>query len=527
VRRSLATGLACLAVPAAILLSACAVGEPTPATRVGGTGATLNGTVQSSVRGPTDYWFRFGETTAYGSDTAHRTIDIEDDAKHPVSEPITGLSPSTTYHWQMCVRDGEEDPPRIICSKDQTLATHSAGPVASIAAGFDHTCAILHNGSVRCWGNGSSGQLGQGNTDGLGLTTGTLPDSVPPVDLGPGRTALQISAGYDHTCALLDDHSVLCWGSGAAGGLGQGDQYPIGDDETPGSVGPVDLGEGHTAVEVAAGANYSCAILDDGSVKCWGAGTYGELGYGNTTNVNDPSTVGPVNLGAGRTAVGIGASANHTCVIVNTGDVMCWGLNFIGALGYGYNENVNPNIGDDETPDSVGTIDLGGHTALEVTGGDHFTCAVLDDHTARCWGSSWRGFTGYPGGNDYYSPPTEPIDLGAGRTVLSIEGAADHSCALLDDHSVRCWGFGDDGRLGYGNTDDVGDNETPGYAGPINLGPGRTAVEVSAGRWHSCALMDTGAVRCWGEGSFLGYGNQISIGDNETPDAAGPVSLGD
>jgi len=110
---------------------------------------------------------------------------------------------------------------------------------------------------------------------------------------------------------------------------------------------------------------------------------------------------------------------------------------------------------------------------------------------------------------------------------LSVDGGADHTCAVLDDHSVRCWGFGDDGRLGYGNTNDVGDDETPGSAGPVNLGPGRTAVAVSAGRWHSCALMDTGDVRCWGEGSFLGYGNSTTIGDNETPDTAGPVSLED
>jgi len=405
--------------------------------------------------------------------------------------------------------------------------TPPAPQVKQLAAGFDQTCAILHNGSVRCWGNNSSGQLGLGNGNDVGHTPNALPDSVPPVDLGQGRTALQISSGFDHTCALLDDHSVLCWGSGAGGALGQGDQSDIGDNETPGSMGPVDLGANHTAVAVAAGGSYSCAILDDHSVKCWGSGSYGELGYGNTTNVFDPSTVGPVDLGAGRTAVAIDTAANHTCVILTTGDVMCWGGNFGGKLGYGYNETVNNNIGDDETPASVGTIDLGGHTALQITGGDNDTCAVLDDHTVRCWGTGYRGINGYPGDTDYYSPPTQPVDFGPGRTALSIEGAADHTCAVLDDHSIRCWGFGDDGRLGYGSTADVGDNETPGSAGAVNLGPGRTAVAVNAGRYHSCALMDTGDVRCWGEGSFLGYGNLTSIGDNETPNTAGPVSLGD
>jgi alpha-tubulin suppressor-like RCC1 family protein len=513
----------------ALLLSACAIGTPTAPTRIGATGATLNGTVSSNVRGPTEYWFRYGETSSYGSETPRGTIDVEDDQAHPVSEPVAGLSPDTAYHWQMCVADREEDPPRTICSKDQTLATHHMGAVKSVAAGFDHSCAILHNGSVRCWGNGYTGQLGQGNTESLGHTSGTLPDGVPPVDLGEGRTALQISSGYSHTCALLDTHQVLCWGDGAGGDLGQGDQEPIGDDETPGSVDPIDLGGDHTALQISAGLNYNCALLDDHSVKCWGSGSYGELGYGNETNVFDPSTVPPVDLGGGHTAKAIATPSSHTCAILDSGDLKCWGFNFAGTLGLGDDYAADPYVGDeeDEVPATLPTLDLGGHSALQVSGGDHHTCAVLDDHTARCWGSGWRGKNGYPGSDHYDSPPAEPLDFGSERTVLAIDGGADHNCALLDDHTVRCFGFGESGQLGYGDTEDVGDDETPGSAGPIDLGPGRTALEVSAGRWHSCALLDDGAVRCWGDGSFLGYGNLIFIGDDETPGGAGPVSLGD
>jgi alpha-tubulin suppressor-like RCC1 family protein len=276
---------------------------------------------------------------------------------------------------------------------------------------------------------------------------------------------------------------------------------------------------------VAAGAA-SCAILDDDSVKCWGSGAAGQLGYGNGTGeVLDPATVGTVDLGQGRKAASIDAAADHVCVILTTGGVMCWGGNTAGKLGYGYNSSVTQNIGDDETPASVGTVDLGGHSALKVTGGDNHTCALLDDHTVRCWGTPYRGINGDPTGHEHDSPPAEAVDLGARRTAIDLEAAADHTCAVLDDHTVRCWGFGDDGRLGYGNTDDVGDDETPGSAGPVNLGSGRTAVAVSAGRWSSCALMDDGNVRCWGAGSELGYGDNTSIGDDETPDMAGPVPL--
>ncbi len=397
--------------------------------------------------------------------------------------------------------------------------------VKQVAAGFDHSCVILYDNSVNCWGSNYVGQLGQGNTTEYGGSPSAPISSEPPVNLGSGRTALQISAGYSHTCALLDTHQVLCWGAGGGGDLGQGDQRDIGDDETPASVPPVDLG-GHTATAISAGAGHTCAILDNGNVKCWGGGQHGQLGYANTAtepNVIDLNSVGTVDIG-NRTAVAIDAAADHTCIIANDGGVMCWGGNTAGKLGYGYNETQNQNIGDDETPASVGEVDLGGHTAIQITGGDNHTCALLENHTVDCWGTPYRGISGDPSGLQHFSP-SGPIDFG-NHTVLQIEAAADHTCAVLDDQSVRCWGFGDDGRLGYGNTNDIGDNETPGSAGPVNLGAGRTASQVSAGRWHSCALLDIGDVRCWGLGMFLGYGNQVNIGDDETPDTAGPIDFG-
>jgi dipeptidyl aminopeptidase/acylaminoacyl peptidase len=141
--------LAVLAVPAAILLSACAVGKPQPATYITDSSATLNGDVFSDVEGETAYWFRYGKTTAYGAQTSRRTVAITDQSAYPVSAPISGLSPGTTYHWQMCVQDSEEDPPRDICSKDQTVTTKSQAGRSGIVfnsmmvGGVDQT-DILH-----------------------------------------------------------------------------------------------------------------------------------------------------------------------------------------------------------------------------------------------------------------------------------------------------------------------------------------------------------------------------------------------
>ena len=200
-------------------------------------------------------------------------------------------------------------------------------------------------------------QLGAGNTTDIGDTE--LPSTVGPVDLGAGRTAVAISAGNLFTCAILDDGAVRCWGAGADGRTGQANTTTVGDDETPGSVAVVDLGAGRTAAAIAAGARYACALLDDATVRCWGANASGQLGYANTTVIGDnesPATAGPVGLGAGRTARAITAGDTHTCAILDNNAVRCWGANADGQLGYA-NTTV---IGDDETPATAGPTSLGG-----------------------------------------------------------------------------------------------------------------------------------------------------------------------
>ncbi len=411
----------------------------------------------------------------------------------------------------------------------------SVGPVRlgagrrAVVAGDAHTCAISGAGSVRCWGLGADGRLGYANTASIG--DDETPAAVGPVDVGAGRTALAVTAGSAHSCAVLDDGSVRCWGSGASGELGYGNTASIGDDETPGSVGPVNLGAGRTAVAVTAGDKHTCALLDNGSVRCWGDGSNGRLGYGNTASIGDdesPGSVGPVNLGAGRTAVAIAAGGAQTCALLDNGSVRCWGLGSDGRLGYA---NTN-NIGDDEVPGSVGPVNLGaGRSAVSVTAGDAHTCALLDDGSVRCWGSGAGGQLGYGNttsiGDDETPGSVGPVSLGAGRTAVAVTGGDKHTCAVLDDGSVRCWGDGSNGRLGYGNSTTIGDNETPGSVGPVDLGAGRTAVSVTAGVAHTCALLDDDTVRCWGLGADgrLGYADQNNIGDNETPGSVGPVIL--
>ena len=410
---------------------------------------------------------------------------------------------------------------------DQASQPGSAA-AAHLDAGKNHTCVIRSGGSVRCWGSSGEGELGYGNRNTIG--DDERPGSVGPVDLGPGRTAQAITAGDFHTCALLDDGTVRCWGFGANGRLGNESLGNVGDNETPGSVKPVELGG--KARAISAGAAHTCAILDGGAVRCWGYGVYGQLGNGGDPSLyhedigddEAPGSLPPVDLGLGRTAAAITAGDLHTCAILDNQEVRCWGSGEKGRLGYGNVLNVTD-------PNTAGSVALGnGRTARAIGAGFSDTCALLDDGSVRCWGEGHLGRLGYGNefdiGDDETPATAGPVDLGPGRVALAISAGDGHACALLNGGDVRCWGFGGDGRLGYGNEVTIGDDEEPVAAGPVRIGPVGAAA-ISAASRQTCAQLQDGAVRCWGYGANgrLGLCNQLNIGDDELPDAVAPVSF--
>jgi len=410
-------------------------------------------------------------------------------------------------------------------------AEQASQPTAAAAARQDvgrfHSCALLNSASVRCWGYGRDGALGYGNRDTVG--DDETPAQAGPVALGPGRSALAVSAGSVHTCALLDNAGVSCWGFGGDGRLGYANTNIVGDDETPAAVGPVSVGG--PARAITAGRGHTCAILGDGSVRCWGFGFDGRLGYGNRNSIGDdelPSAIEPVKLGAGRTATAITAGDAHSCAVLDDASVRCWGFGGNGQLPNGNTIN----IGDDETPDTISPARLGaGRTVKAISAGDFHTCVILDNGTVRCWGFGGNGRLGY-GNTDSIGDNETPdavgtVDLGTGRTAVAVAAGANHSCAILDNGSVRCWGFGRNGRLGYGNTNDIGDNETPGSVPPVDLGAGRTARAITAGGESTCARLDDGSLRCWGNGGngFLGNCSPNLIGDDETPGSIRALDL--
>jgi hypothetical protein len=197
-------------------------------------------------------------------------------------------------------------------------------------------------------------------------------DDLPPVDLGTGRTARAVSAGFSHSCALLDDWTVKCWGDGEFGQLGQGDRERRGDepDEMGDDLPPVQFVPGNTARALTTGAYHTCVMREDGTVTCWGEGINGQLGNGFPPDVgNFPDTVGgAIELGTGRSATAITTGDDHTCALLDDATLKCWGKNSIGQLGLGDDNNRGAE-GNDMMGDVLPAVDLPrlvGRAALTV-----------------------------------------------------------------------------------------------------------------------------------------------------------------
>lgn len=330
--------------------------------------------------------------------------------------------------------------------------------VVDMSAGFYHTCAVLEDGSVKCWGLNNLGQLGQGHTDSLGDDEAV--SSITAIPLA--SAAKKIYSGTFYSCALLDNKNVQCWGDNSRGQLGYGHNNNIGDDETLAGLGYVPVGASVVQMDISTISSHSCAALSNGDLKCWGANNNGQLGYGHANDVNDASAVGAVPFGANVLQIATGF--NHTCALAGGQKIRCWGSNANGQIGLGYQDI----IGDDESADSVGFIDISGDgtdTYNMVASGNNHTCGVSVSNEVFCWGDNTKGATGIAwaqiiGDDEQLNLENTKVNLD--KAVSQVSGGALHTCALTkDEGEVICWGYNVFGQLGIGNTDTIGDNEDP------------------------------------------------------------------
>ncbi|MCX4246612.1 RCC1 domain-containing protein [Paraliomyxa miuraensis] len=379
-----------------------------------------------------------------------------------------------------CVPDSS-DRDEALALREGSLAV---GPM-SISLGAATTCVTLETGQVECWGRGDQGRLGQGRS---------LASSEPdPLELEPialGRKASMVATNGTQSFALLDDGTVRAFGLNAARELGLPHAATIGDDETPaGTSLPTLVALDGPAVEVAAGEGFGCARLVDGRVQCWGRGDEGQLGRGELAGVQAPADVM-----LGGTAVGLAVGAAHACALLSQGTVRCWGRDDAGQLG------LAGAGGSIDVPAITGDIALGGTAVQVVAGADH-SCARLDDGALRCWGEGAEGQLGHAGlepiGDD--ETPAEAGDVALGGVAVAVTAGRAHTCALLDDGSLRCWGQGSEGQLGVPGSPTIGDDETPADIDPVDMG-GLTVTAIASGALadHTCARLDDGSLRCWG-----------------------------
>jgi len=422
----------------------------------------------------------------------------------------------------------------------------------SIAAGVAHTCAILDNGALKCWGLNNFGQLGLSDVNSRGDSAGEMGDNLPYVDLGTGHTARALALGNYQTCALLEDGSVKCWGYAGFGAIGSGDPNSRGD--APGEMGdnllPVDLGTGAGcyAKSIVAGGHHTCAILGNGSAKCWGYNTHGELGLGDAVQRGDDAGemgngLPAINLGCGRTAKRLTATYFNTCAELDNGQTKCWGAAFTGMLGIGPSGARGDEPGD--MGDNLPSFNFGSSrcgSSIKSFGSGfafHYGCALLDNNTVKCWGANSYGQLGIDHSSnvgdeagDMGAPRLSYVSLGSAVTVVSVGAGDHHSCALLSNGTVKCWGANLFGSSGLGDT--ARHDGRASYLGnnlpAVNLGTGRAAVALYVGGEHSCAVLDNGVLKCWGLNNHgqLGLGDTNDRGDapGEMGDALPAVALG-
>jgi alpha-tubulin suppressor-like RCC1 family protein len=352
-------------------------------------------------------------------------------------------------------------------------STHVLGPaIADIAPGDNGTCVLLTRGGVKCWGDNQYGQLGDGTY--IGSLVARRVKGITEA------TALGARAAF-HECALLASGAMKCWGGNFSGQLGIGISGGY-------SAVPVAVIGINSATAVAVGWHHSCALLAGGAIQCWGYNDEGQLGDGTNTKSSIPVSVTGIS-----TATAVASKGSHNCALLASGAVQCWGQNDYGQLGNGTRTSSN-------TPVTV----VGINNATAIAGGGYFSCALLTGGAVRCWGRDVEGQLG--DGHDPYEYSSIPVPVALASTAVAITAGAHHACAVLSSGAAQCWGLNWNGQLGNPLTTAWATST------PVRVSGIGAPVRLVAGGRHTCALLSDGAMRCWGANESGELGNGRAIG---------------
>ncbi len=412
----------------------------------------------------------------------------------------------------------DDSTPSTVCDEPQPAAPEcgvvaDAGTPVSIVSGSYHTCALLAGGTVKCWGDNTQGQLGTG----VGCTEAS-PVPLPVANLCRVKA---LAASTFHTCALLDNGTVRCWGADPAGiadfmtrttlDAGADAACPILEN-----VGPQMFGSSPGAVPcltgvvaIAAGEGVDCAVLSNGTVRCWGERPGGGLGDGSgLTVVPWPASLvqTPVTVSNIHTATRVAVGYNTGCALLRDATVECWGRNESNELGNG---STTPSAIPVKVTGLSHAVSITANAVASFTAG--YSCALLADGTVRCWGDNQDGELG--DGETTLSSALIPQVVSNVTGVASLVGGPGHVFAILTDGTLTAWGADGCGELGNGT---ITDTSEP------TRGPALDhVIAVSSGACHACTLLADGGVECWGNNA----GGELGDGHSENVNVLVPVQV--
>lgn len=341
--------------------------------------------------------------------------------------------------------------------------------IDDIAAGAGHSCLLTTTGRIECWGANQYGQLGglDGPFHSLNETNNVIEgrpqDWVKANVSGLSGLATAISAGAYHSCASINGGGVQCWGWNAFGQLGDG--------TTSDRNAAVDvLGLDAQVVALSLGNAHTCALLETGKVNCWGSNEYGQLGNGSNQISLFPVAV----QGLPARIIEITSGGSFTCALAEEGQLFCWGNGANGLFGDGKNDTCSKPV----------LVDGMGRDIEGIVAGEYHLCARTTNGEILCWGglSSAEEFTSHS--------PLHVEDLTGSTEVLAA--GSSHTCALTGVDGVKCWGDNYFGQLGDGSF-------SGSWKPVVAAAAGDDVFKITSGAGHLCALLMEGGVRCWGD----------------------------
>jgi alpha-tubulin suppressor-like RCC1 family protein len=367
-------------------------------------------------------------------------------------------------------------------SADASFMVQRALGAAQLSAGSNLACAIRPDGRAACWGSNGNGETGIGTLgpDSCGAGTHTRSCTKRATPVAGERAFARISAGSLHACALTPDGAAYCWGLGSSGALGTGDTFS--------RRAPAAVAGGHTFASIAAGAAHTCALTGAGAAYCWGSNDAGRLGTGAQA-----STSTPVPISGGQTFSSITGGGGHTCALAASGTAYCWGDNRYGQLGRG-----------DTVPSTVPVAVSGGLAFVAISAGASHTCGLTAQGQAYCWGRNLDGELGIGSAAGFADMPAAVA--GAHRFRMVGAGVF-HTCAVDDASRAYCWGEVAPGYTPGGRVTSPVPQAVPG---------GDSMATADAGGGFACGIGTDGRARCWG-GNYSGYLGNGTITDSRSP----------